>query len=775
MKRALWILLLFGVIVPGATGQDSRKAVAVGPGGSSPSSDYVWVTVNDTSGININSVMIRTTNGTAVKDLANADVQLTGISYQFNRPYDIVGSPLHHRVFVSNQGTGTVTVVNSDTLKAIGVVPLANATSAKGMSLSEDESTLFIAGHSTAGPAVWRLSTTTLATDAAPIGQRNDATHDAEDCVVIRAANTGGTGNGPGKVYFSVQASGAAGGFPGVIGIIDVQALPATPPFPAPTFVPVQAAPLAEVAAPTNMDRAPDHSAVYVACTKVATFGADLRLIRINPLTDAMTTQVVKAVSADNTQNLVTDVSFATIGGVPKGVILNFENDALAGIIQVTQEIDINGVAVAGTRQAANQGALTGPLSVRLSSQSQQMFVGDIQGTGNGYSRYDATASPPTLQAPQETAVGARCLYFAVMPTPSLVVSDICPRAGVAGASAVATVYGAGFTSGMTVRCGGTTLPATFVDANTITVDFGGRPVGLLDILAIDGQNFARGGLDLFYQNYAPPPKTRLAGAAGTQLVLPSALQGYRMVSFPQYATLTNLKAALAAQLGPYNPVLYRVFFYRNGRYVEINQLADDGCDLAGESFWILTRNGGTLTLTDPDVRLNDGASNRVIPINPGFNMISLPQMNAGGTGGTMPWGSMRVTANPLIFNPAAPGGPVLVTTAQGLAIVEQAVELQNGAYILANNLIAGQGYWINNVTSQPAYLVFQPGLVTKPAVMAAVAGVAPPAGSMPPSPPSGGISESGSSCGLMGLEALLVLLMGRGVSRSRRLRRWVA
>ena len=89
-----------------------------------------------------------------------------------------------------------------------------------------------------------------------------------------------------------------------------------------------------------------------------------------------------------------------------------------------------------------------------------------------------------------------------------------------------------------------------------------------------------------------------------------------------------EMKAAFAAQLGPYNPVLYRVFFYRQGGYVELNQLPDDGCDLAGEAFWVLTRSGATLTLTEPDVRQNNGGTDRVIPISPGFNLVSLPTLN---------------------------------------------------------------------------------------------------------------------------------------------------
>src|SRR5205814_7513650 len=131
--------------------------------------------------------------------------------------------------------------------------------------------------------------------------------------------------------------------------------------------------------------------------------------------------------------------------------------------------------------------------------------------------------------------------------------------------------------------------------------------------------NFQGGALGTFFRAYTPELR------APFTVALPPASQGYKMISLPQYSTLSALKSALDAALGPYNPVLYRVFFYRGGQYVELNALPDDGCDLAGESFWILTRNGAMLTMSEPDVRQNDAGADRVIPLNTGFNMVSLP------------------------------------------------------------------------------------------------------------------------------------------------------
>jgi hypothetical protein len=231
------------------------------------------------------------------------------------------------------------------------------------------------------------------------------------------------------------------------------------------------------------------------------------------------------------------------------------------------------------------------------------------------------------------------------------------------------------------------------------------------------------------------------------------------------------LKAALTAQFGPYNPVLYRVFFYRNGRYVELNTLTDDGCDLAGEAFWMITRSGGTVTFTQPDVRANAGGTNRVIPLNPGFNMISVPMTGGTPPAGQINWAAVQVTADPTDFVTLLQSAPA----AAGI-LAPAALEFVGGSYVTADPLISGRGYWVENITNQPAYLVFSPASVNKPSFAAGTAGGPPPPGMKPPPPPSG-ISEGGNSgvCGFTGVEILLALLAVRGFHRSRRLRKLVA
>ena len=59
-------------------------------------------------------------------------------------------------------------------------MPSSGGVAARGLSLSEDESAVFVAGGIGAGPAVWRIDTVTLSPGAAPIGSIGDNTHIAE-------------------------------------------------------------------------------------------------------------------------------------------------------------------------------------------------------------------------------------------------------------------------------------------------------------------------------------------------------------------------------------------------------------------------------------------------------------------------------------------------------------------------------------------------------------------------------------------------------------------
>ena len=213
------------------------------------------------------------------------------------------------------------------------------------------------------------------------------------------------------------------------------------------------------------------------------------------------------------------------------------------------------------------------------------------------------------------------------------------------------------------------------------------------------------------------------------------------------------------------------MFFFRNGRYVELNTLKDDGCDIAGETFWIISRDGGTVTFTGPDVKANSSGFSRIIPLNPGFNMISVPMVGGTPTGGQINWANILVTDDQTNF------GTAVSATVATTILAPAALEFVNGSYVTADPLLTGQGYWVENIGSKPAYLVFSTTAVNKPSAAASVpAGSPPPAGMNPPPPPSAGIGgSSGGVCGFTGLEGLLLVFAVRGFRRRRRDRKLVA
>lgn len=747
MKHAVWIavLSLAGALAAHAQAPDKRSST-VTPAGAAPSTQYVWVTINGAP-TNQNSIAIRNIDGTPVLNALGAPVYLTGNG--LNAPFDIVSVPSLRRVFVSNQNAPTVSVFNGDTLGAIGVITLPTATAVRGMSLSEDESALFVAGADGAGPAVWRIDPSTLSPGAGPIGGVADATHIAEDCVVIRAANVGGTGNGPGKVYFSVQASGTLAPAPGYIGVIHLN------PAAAFTSIQTQVGALATVGTPILMERTPDHRFVFVGCQKV--IGVDppgppytVRIIRIDTSNDAATAPQF-ATAIQDLAHRVIDVSWRTdAGGNNRGFVMVSIDSGTAQVFEIFD----TGAAQPVAPFLATTGGLTTPLTIRFAPLSEQVFIGDSIGTQNGYAAWNAKVQPLTLMN-SPIGVGSRCLNMAVVAAPSAVVTDIIPRAGLAAPSLPVTVRGAGFTAGSVADIAGTPVTTTFLDSTTLLVDAGGAGASQVGI-RVTNPNFQAGVIDLFFRRYTPEIRTPFT------VSLPSLAQGYRMLSMPQYATLTSLKAAFSAALGPYNPVVYRVFFYRGGRYVELNALADDGCDLAGESFWVLTRNGGTLTMSEPGVMQNAGGFSRVIPLAPGFNMFSLPMTNAGGLTGSITWGNVLVTTDQTNFGTA--------TSVTPGTIVGPALEYNGSGYVVADPLVAGRGYWVQNITTVPAYLVYSTTAVFKPGAASQAAGSPPPAGMNPPPPPGsslgGAEASSGGGCGLLGLETVLLAFLGRRIRR---------
>ena len=347
-------------------------------------------------------------------------------------------------------------------------------------------------------------------------------------------------------------------------------------------------------------------------------------------------------------------------------------------------------------------------------------------------------------------------------------------------------VDGANFQPGSQLFIGGLPVATTFVNSSVLlgsTPIFGGADP--LDVTVLN-PDLQQATLETFFHPYPAP-----GAGPRFRLTLPNLQAGYRMFSIPQYASISDLRASLEAELGPYNTSLYRVFFLINGVYVELNSVPADYCDLSGDGFWAITRFGAEITLFAPDVKSNlrgSGPFIRVVPVFPGWNLISMPF-----SGGGMMWSAVGVTndgANLATSQPADAAPALLTPILFGYDGIQ---------YFNEPVMNPGVGYAIFNVTPGMVYLTFDcadlmggllrvvpgggggftssggPGsggglllLIGKPL---------PPGTERPPSPPASSFeteasssSSDGGSCGLLGFEVALLLLVFRRSRRRRRL-----
>lgn len=734
MKQAVLTGALLAVLSSVAAVQTSQTA---GPAPAPATQDLTWITINGTG---VNQVQIRQTDGTALTTLG-------GPPFNFQQPHDIVHVPSRRHVYVSNANGNAVTVIDADTFQFVANVTTPGASLLRGMSVSADESAVYVAGRDSVGvnptpftgPAVWKIDTLTL-TMMKIVGVGDGPGVRAEDCVVIRAGNAGGTGDAPGKVYASVRNSVASRYF-----LIKNEMLGTS------TSVDVGAGfptPLDQVDFPDNMERTPDHRFVFAGCTKRGALGFTplnaIRMLRFDPLTDALTAPVVSTVlPIQDLNHRVFDVTWKNEGGVNRGFIFV---DIDAGVLRIL-EIDENGAHNAAVAPVNVGPPISAPATLRFTPPSRQLYLGETPGTSQSYNSYNAALpSPPPVAFERNQPVGATDpLNFAVVPAAVPVLKEITPKGGPEGGAFFVRINGSGFTPGSTVQAGGAGVFSSFVDSNTIMVDVGGGGAANLDFVVTNPSGLS-GTLNPFYRRYVIP-----AVQPGETRNLPAAASGYQMVAFSQYASMSALQTALTAAFGPYNPSIYRVFFYRSGGYKEITQLSVEDADLAGQSFWVITRNGGTLQLAEADVHQNATGFDIAMVLEPGWNMISQPVLSGGGS---IAWANLRATTNSAGFAAAVP--------ASGFAGLSAVYEFVNGSYVTADPLIAGRGYWVNNSLSTHVYLIVNAAAVSKPGPN--LGGAPAPAAMTPPPPPGGALVDgSGSSsgaCGFVGVEWLLLGLV---------------
>lgn len=244
-------------------------------------------------------------------------------------------------------------------------------------------------------------------------------------------------------------------------------------------------------------------------------------------------------------------------------------------------------------------------------------------------------------------------------------------------------------------------------------------------------------------------------------VTVPGPGEGYALRSIPQFCTVGDLLAALERSFGGYNPALYRVLVWRGGRYRELTELPRDA-DLSAESFWVLSRAGGVVSVASPDVySAVPGSSFQflVLVLDPGWNQISQPFFDRVGDRGEMDWSNVYLSTDSQLSNPistTSPGGPTFIGSPYAW---------DGTGYIPVTRLRKGEGYFVNNRTAGPLYLIFDRTFVEGPLLPKAAPRSASEPGGPPPPPPAslGWVDSSGSgSCGLVGLEAGVLLALVR-------------
>jgi hypothetical protein len=707
--------------------------------------------------------------GVTVFDTADPITRVTGIPHSsWNQPTSIVEVPaLNFIVVLADPGAGVLTFIDSLSFTVLGTVSIPGSRALGGMAVSADQGTIFVAGQTTVlgnDPAVFRVALQANAPYGAPQAPLvfDDDGATAKDCAVVRASAVGGSGNGPGKVFFSVPNGGTGtGDTDGYLVIADLVGGTTA-------RHDVGTAPLANVVNPTQMDSAPDDSVVFVACTTIAA-AASNRAIRVDAVSNARSEILLTSGLTNTAPHAVVDVSFRVDTG--NGVRAYF----------VTGVEDTNGNRI---HQRDSSGAQVSPpvtmgginpLSVRQSANPNDgsLFVGNANGTSATFERWDTSAAPPASPTQLTSGTGPipspTGFAFAVNPTPQIF--DVCGKGGPNAAGTRVVVLGGNFVNGAQVRlidlAGNPLLLNTVsMTSNQIVASLPG-PVATPQEMTVRVTN-PDGQVAEFKQYFTACTQ---APAAFT-LTLPNRVQGYRMLSVPAYADLLALGQGLEAALGPYNRFFYRVFFINaKGEYVEATDFPAEGCELAGNAFWAITRFGAQATVTGLDCFANAVNGTRSVKLVPGWNMVSTPYFDTTLNEFRILWSDVLTTDDGVAWsNQQGADQTAPFTRLTGGLLIEYV----NGAYATTNVLEAGKGYFVHNATNGPLFLLFNTGDVFKqgqgpePSYGALPPGVTPPP---PPGDVEDASSDSGGGCGLLGPEFLL-LGLARLVWRRARPRR---
>jgi hypothetical protein len=422
---------------------------------------------------------------------------------------------------------------------------------------------------------------------------------------------------------------------------------------------------------------------------------------------------------------------------------------------------------VSGFGGGTTGGEMSFGLEVTYDPGDDRLYVGARDIAGTDMLPLNAGASPPTFQqqfpsgfsGPRGIAVMAGSSPPVV---PPLAVHHVTPVVGSSAGGDIIEIRGEGFIAGssvvqfLDVSVPIDALVTTVIDQNTILATVPPLFGGLQDVLVRNSDGTTDSLVDIFQPLGSVPPSPPFA------VTLPAAGGGYALRSFPQYARVGDRMAAVAYQLGPYNPFLYRIFVWNGIKYVEGNQLNPNGLlDFAGRGFWVITRFGNFLTLSAPDVAQNTSNGLRVVSLVPGWNIVSQPLVFAFQNN-TFNYDQVQVTSNNDLTNRVAATTSLLVSPLPYTYL--------NNQYFNTDQMTVGLAYWVYNFHTGPVYMVFdlsqfsKPGGPRTPGVITSL----PPGAPLPPAPPgtalldSGSGSSSGGGCGMLGAEFLLLWLARR-------------
>lgn len=328
----------------------------------------------------------------------------------------------------------------------------------------------------------------------------------------------------------------------------------------------------------------------------------------------------------------------------------------------------------------------------------------------------------------------------------------VCPRGGPNSRDVVLTIEGRNFTAQTQVALRdvqGLSTPLSVVVVHSGLVRAvvpAGTQQGLYSIEVTNGVRPS----DILDSSYTVSGGTAFMDA----VPIPGPGSGYALRSIPQYCTVADLLTALENALGPYNPVLYRVLVWRGGRYRDLVDLPRD-CDLSGQSFWILGKAAGTANVGAPDCFAatgTPGSAILVLPLEPGWNQISLPFYSRSAGSEWLSWSDVFVDTDSALSN--------RVSTGTATALIGSPYAWDGRAYVQATNLVVGEGYFVYNRTPGLLYVIFDALYLqgwTK-GIVSSGAETPPP----PPGAPAGEDGGEGSSCGLLGWDAVALLALVR-------------